>query len=317
MWRVIVIMVSIDVLREYKKIVVWGAGKKSSGGFWRGLIHIDYIVDSDKAKWGKELFGIKIKSPKTLLYEDVKGTAILICSVYEKEIREQIKSMGFQSDVYASAEIIPNIPGGGYCKVSYSQYGEDAIIQGLTKQYNIQIKHYMDIGANHPCYGNATLVFYLEGATGCLVEPNSDYIQILKNYRPNDTVIQCGVSSNENDGKELLYYEIERWNTRNTFSKEQADEYRKRDYLVNEKYVPMISLNRLIEKFGQKVDYISIDVEGLEYEILKDFDFGKYNILIWNIEKSDSAVNDILLKNNYTLVAETLSNEIYLKNGLK
>ncbi len=308
-------MISIEKLRNYKTTVIWGAGKKCSLGFWRGLIQVDYIVDSDQAKWGKELFGIHIDNPEVLLSEDTVTTVIIIGTIYEEEVRNQIKSMNCQADVYAMSEISPNILGGG-CGVFYSQYGEDAIIQGIAKRLRLPVRHYMDIGANHPCYGNATMAFYLEGATGCLVEPNPDFIPIIERYRPNDTVIQCGVSSKENDGKQLLYYEIGGINTRNTFSSQIANEYRDRNYVINEKYITMVSLNRLMEQYGKKIDYISMDVEGLEYEILRDFAFDKYNVLIWNIEKSDDRIDVILLQNGYKLEAETYSNRIYLKDEL-
>lgn len=59
-------------------------------------------------------------------------------------------------------------------KKSFALFAEDAIIQGISKRYQIPIKHYIDIGANHPILGNATFAFYLNGAKGFLVEPNPD-----------------------------------------------------------------------------------------------------------------------------------------------
>jgi FkbM family methyltransferase len=50
--------------------------------------------------------------------------------------------------------------------------------------------------------------------------------------------------------------------------------------------VESISLGDLLEKYSapKSIDYISIDVEGAEMEILKNFQFDKYAVKIWTIE---------------------------------
>ena len=51
--------------------------------------------------------------------------------------------------------------------------------------------------------------------------------------------------------------------------------------------VKTISLNDLLKKYKapKKIDYISIDTEGSEYEILKNFDFNKYHVKIITCEQ--------------------------------
>ena len=70
------------------------------------------------------------------------------------------------------------------------------------------------------------------------------------------------------------------------------------------------------EEYGEKVNYISIDTEGLEWEILKEFNFEKYDVEIFNIEKSGDNVKNLLIEKNYKLVMQTISNWIFVKNGL-
>lgn len=309
-------MIKLERLCAYEKIVVWGCGKMFVNKYPQLLIQIDYVVDSDKEKQGKEVFGIKIAAPEVLLSEDTKTTAVIICSVYEQEIKQQLETMG-GFDVYTPFMIVPDLFGKNDLALSYALFAEDAIIRGMAKRYQLKINHYIDIGANHPYYGNATALFYVEGATGCLVEPNAKYAPILKKYRAHDVVVQAGISSNENDGKDRLYYEIEGMDTRNTFSKQTAELYKENKFAVKESKLSLISLNKLMEEYGEPVDYISIDVEGLEFEILEGFDFEKYNsVIFWNIEKGDIKVKELLLKNGFELAAETLSNWIFVRNGL-
>lgn len=84
---------------------------------------------------------------------------------------------------------------------SFSLFAEDAIIKGISKRYDVPIKHYVDIGANHPYIGNATIAFYLDGATGCLVEPNPEFTGVLKCCRPFDSIYNVGIASENDAGK--------------------------------------------------------------------------------------------------------------------
>jgi len=61
-------------------------------------------------------------------------------------------------------------------------------------------------------------------------------------------------------------------------------------------------------------DYISLDTEGYEYRILKDFDFKKYCVKIFCVEKGDNRVNELLKSNGYYVAAETPSNSIYIND---
>lgn len=303
-----------EIYEKYQKIIVWGAGGNFINSY-SGSIRIDYIVDSDKKKWGKTIGdGIKIEPPHKILSEEPEKTVIIICSDYWKEIMEEIND---SYDVYLPCMIEPNpFQKDTMYKRGFSLFAEDAIIEGISNRYHISIDHYIDIGANHPYYGNTSILFYLNGATGCLVEPNAQHIELLKRFRPNDKVINKGVSDKENDGKILTYYMVKDIDTINTFSREVVKKYRDKGLQIEEKMLEMVSLDSIIDNYGKKINYISIDVEGLEFKILKDFDFKKYGIEIFNIEKGDEKCKDLLLNSGYEKAGETPSNWIFVKEGL-
>ena len=78
--------------------------------------------------------------------------------------------------------------------------------------------------------------------------------------------------------------------------------------------VETITLNDLIAENTDKksIDYISIDTEGSEYEIIKSFNFDKYNVEIFTIEhnfikEKRDKIFDLLTKNNYVRIFENLS----------
>ena len=78
--------------------------------------------------------------------------------------------------------------------------------------------------------------------------------------------------------------------------------------------VETITLNDLIAENTdiKSIDYISIDTEGSEYEIIKNFDFNKYAVEIFTIEhnyikEKRDKIYDLLIKNNYVRVFDNLS----------
>ena len=90
--------------------------------------------------------------------------------------------------------------------------------------------------------------------------------------------------------------------------------------------VETISLNDLIEQntSNRNIDYISIDTEGSEYEILKNFDFNKFNVEIFTvehnfIEKKRKAIFDLLTSNNYLRIFTNISqwDDWYIKENNK
>ena len=305
-----------EIKEKYDKVIAWGAGNSFLHTHFEGL-EITHLVDKDEKKWGCKVKDYIVKNPKEIICESMKNALIIIFSeLYWKDIVIEIERLNIEADVVLSSMIKSYSVDENIYKKSFALYGEDAIIQGISDRYSISIERYIDIGANHPYRGNATILFYLNGAKGCLVEPNKSYHDKLAMCRCRDTIMCVGVASKDADGKEQEYYSIEGCDTRNTFSKEVADCYCEKGFVVKTEKIKLVSLDTIIDTYGEKINYISIDVEGLEYEILRTFDFKKYDVEIFNIEKGDIRVKELILFNDYEIVGETLSNWIFIKKGL-
>jgi prephenate dehydrogenase len=81
---------------EEKMIIVFGAGLMFEDYMKKnGDKHPpEFIVDNDKAKWGTKRQGITIKNPDDILKIPEEKRRVIICSVYYKQIEEQLKKMG-------------------------------------------------------------------------------------------------------------------------------------------------------------------------------------------------------------------------------
>lgn len=84
--------------KKNKKVVLFGAaemGKIYAQEIKKNDIKVLAVCDNDKSKHGKNLSGINIISPKTLAGNFSKETPIIITSIYEREIKQQLGELGF------------------------------------------------------------------------------------------------------------------------------------------------------------------------------------------------------------------------------
>jgi hypothetical protein len=63
-------------------------------------------------------------------------------------------------------------PNSKFEKKSFSQTGEDLIVEFIFNDIGVDYPSYIDIGAHHPYYLNNTQIFYLKGCRGINIEPD-------------------------------------------------------------------------------------------------------------------------------------------------
>lgn len=80
--------------KNYKKVIGWGTSKYYEDCSKELDISLDYLIDSDESKAGKELDGLKIYLPSILAKEDPNDTLIVIFSIFYDEICETVKKFG-------------------------------------------------------------------------------------------------------------------------------------------------------------------------------------------------------------------------------
>lgn len=209
-----------------------------------------------------------------------------------------------------------NIPG---VFLSYAQNREDIIINAFFDGSDHGF--YVDIGANHPVFDSVTKFFYLKGWTGVDVEPNAKLAAMLRTDRPLDTVVEAGVSSKTGEETFRVYE-----NTGlSTFSKQVMDETSEAYDVFKQKYedirVKVDTLANILDsvKTADKIDFMKIDVEGLEYEVLSGNNWKRYRPELICIEANHSVKDwrKLLTKNGYTKFFEDGLNEYYAPEDSK
>ena len=209
-----------------------------------------------------------------------------------------------------------------YLKTSYSQLGEDLIVSFIFKSRGCIKPSYIDIGAHHPEYLNNTNIFYQEGSRGVNVEPDPILFCEFEEKRKDDVNLNIGIA----ESNSILDFYIMAIRTLNTFSKEEAERIEKENNIqVKEiKQIPTYSITDVIKKYCDGIfpDFLSIDVEGLDFEIIKKIDYSDTFPKVICIESVSYSENGNGMKNHemmnfleskgYMLFADTYINSIFV-----
>lgn len=210
---------------------------------------------------------------------------------------------------------------------SYSQSGEDIIISDLFTRLGIIHATYLDIGANEPVSLSNTYRLYTMGSSGVCVEPNPILFKKLQTKRKRDTCLNTGVAFDER--KEADYYMFsDNLHGLNTFSKEEAafwentgNEQIGKHKIEKTIRMKLVDINELMQKyFNPYPNLVSIDVEGLDLEILKTINFDRFKPEVFCIETLQFQGNNKESKNRqligfleekgYFVYADTYINSI-------
>ncbi len=219
-------------------------------------------------------------------------------------------------------------------QISYSQFGEDLIFSFFFGQNGITNPTYLDIGANEPRYISNTYYFYERGSKGVLIEPNPFLYKKLKAERPNDVVLNTGIGFT--NVKEADFYLFPNYaNGLSTFSEKEAKHWAEigmkgMGKIPIEKVIklPLIPVNEILEKYfsDKSPDFVSLDVEGLDLEILKAMNFERFRPKLICVETmmydenqksyKTNDVTDFMFSKNYVVYADTRVNTIYCDNTI-
>lgn len=172
---------------------------------------------------------------------------------------------------------------GDYNNVCYSQLGEDQVIEHFfTSVKPTDHGTYLDVGCHHPIKFSNTYMLYERGWRGVCVDADASLATLYKTLRPNDRFVASGVGS---ECGELTFYEFENA-AANTFDKETRDTFLAKGWrLRKESVVKVERLEKICESAGlRSIDYLNIDVEGLDLDALMSFDFGKCRPQLLSVE---------------------------------
>lgn len=185
-----------------------------------------------------------------------------------------------------------------FLKKSYSSSAQDIIIDHFFKDKSKGV--YIDVGCYHPYKGNNTKVLYDRGWSGINIDLDFHTIDLFNYIRKKDENINIAISEKEGEYDLYHFHNRSALNSLDANRKNNAKEVKK---------VKTKTLNSIIEnsKFQyNKINLLSIDVEGHELEVIKSIDLKKYAPEIILIEFMEEKLNEIKFYNqNINFIIES------------
>jgi FkbM family methyltransferase len=206
-----------------------------------------------------------------------------------------------------------------FSEYSFSQDGEDMLLRGIFVGQSTGF--YVDVGAHHPQRFSNTNYFYLAGWHGINIDAMPGSMEPFRQLRPRDINLEIGVS----ESTETLPYYVFNEPALNGFSKEVTDRVtEKGEYkLLFTKPVPTRPLAEILDEYlpaNQTIDFLTIDVEGLDQAVLRSNNWEKYRprvILTETIHTYPGSAAQFLKGLGYRELCSTLRTQFFCRDDFR
>ncbi len=194
--------------------------------------------------------------------------------------------------------------------IHYGEFGEDILVNRILK--NIEAGRYVDVGCYHPFKGSLTAQLYKKGWKGINIDLSKSSIDLFNLVRKKDINLNLAVSDFNG---QTSYFENSPINQQNSLIQNND----------NQKIIKIEckNLNLILEenKF-ERFEYLNIDVEGSEQNVINGINLSKYRPILITIENNnlhikeyiESEIYNVLIRNNYTFIGKTGVTNFFLKN---
>jgi FkbM family methyltransferase len=208
-------------------------------------------------------------------------------------------------------------------KKSYSQDGEDVALAAFYDTMKGYKGFFVDIGAHHPKRFSNTYHFYKRGWRGINVDAMPGSMRSFNWLRSRDINLEMGVGKEVGEMTFFCFSDpaLNSFDEKLSLERDTAPDR----YKITKKVpVQILPLSTILDKYlpaGQQIDFMSVDVEGFDLDVLQSNDWTKYqpNYLLiedlnYSIEKANEAPLVIFLKNiGYTPCASLRRTIIFRK----
>lgn len=162
-----------------------------------------------------------------------------------------------------------------HAHTSFSQMGEDLIVDKIFE--GKKRGFYVDVGAFHPTIYSNTYIFYQRGWRGINIDAMPGSMLKFNELRPRDKNVEVAVGRKSGS----VWYFKSSGPALNTLSELRVQEIAemKEHSITGKEKVRMRTLSNVLDKYlpaKQKIDFMNIDVEGLDLEVLQSNNWNRY-----------------------------------------
>ncbi|MES2276888.1 MAG: FkbM family methyltransferase [Bacteroidota bacterium] len=196
---------------------------------------------------------------------------------------------------------------------SYSQEGEDMIYRSFFERKHYK-GFYVDVGAHHPYRFSNTLHFYKNGWRGINIEPTPGATRLFNIFRKRDINLNIGITAQAGTLPFYCFAEpaLNSFSLEYSRSRSAATTQYPITKTIQVNTLPLSDVLDTYLPMGQVIDFLSIDAEGLDLEVLQSNNWNKYIPLFIMVEAcldirtvTDAEIYQYMASLNYQLVAMT------------
>lgn len=188
---------------------------------------------------------------------------------------------------------------------SFSQFGEDVLLWDYFRRKPEGF--FVEVGANHPTWCSQTWLLESQGWQGILVEPLPEKAALLREERPRSRVFQAAMGAPDQRGRARF----------TVAAQDSLSGLTTHPGVVADRFVEVEvrTLDDILAEAGNpKLDFVSIDVEGSELQVLRGFSLERHQpaLLMMEDHLQRMEVHRHLVRHRYRLVKRTGCNNWYV-----
>ena len=194
----------------------------------------------------------------------------------------------------------------------YGEFAEDVFIDRIFRKVKKGI--YVDVGCYHPFKGSLTFRLFNRGWNGINIDISKTSIDLFKISRNKDTNLNLAITDYDGD---VFYYENSPINQQNSIIRSNDQQSK-----IKIKCNKLTTV--LIENSIKNFDYLNIDVEGAELNVIRGLNFDKFSPKLISVENNNLLIKDymesevfkILTNNNYVFINKIGVTNFFIKKDL-
>lgn len=211
--------------------------------------------------------------------------------------------------------------------ISYGQEGEDRVLASILFKLHggfLPVTgFYIDIGAHHPFLYSNTYAFYKLGWSGLNIDAAPGAMQRFNDHRPRDVNVEIGIGKVRSTVSFHVFNEPALSTFDENLAVSRAIAPRRVVEVIPVEIVPAAEVFARYLKPGQRVDFLTVDVEGFDMDVLQSNDWSVFRPMVVAVEIYNrtiaEAINDevavFLASKDYIFYSKTVNTAFFVESA--
>lgn len=173
-------------------------------------------------------------------------------------------------------------------RTSYAQNGEDLVVSQFFRCSGVSGGYYVDIGCFHPRWISNTKLLHDQGWSGMGVDVDQFKVKLYQFVRGSRVTTVCAAVAAERASAPVRLYRFKKLLSDLDTTSEEFARRSGRPFTVST--VQPLFINDLLDLAPRPINFLNIDVEGLDAALLRAIDFARHRPDLICFEGGDESI---------------------------